>query len=255
MRLGVSWPDLPEQCCEYRIRVCFSQRVCRPIRGLIFDFDGLILDTESTDFKSWQEVFAAHGCEVRLEVWADCIGCPYDYFDPYAYLEQLSGMVLDREQLRAQRHARLHELNMRQPLQPGVLTYLQDAQRRGLKIGLASSSDRAWGHEHLERLALLDYFTTTKCVEDTRTHKPDPAPYLPVLETLQLLPQEVVAFEDSPHGIAAAKAAGIFCVAVLNPIPQYLPLDQADLQVASLASLSLEELLGYVHRAEKNSIH
>jgi len=214
-----------------------------PIRAVLFDFDGLILDTESTEFQSWQEVFTAHGCELRFDVWADSIGRPYGYFDPYTHLEQLSGSPIDRQGVRVQRHARLMELNLRQPLQPGVLAYLRDAHRAGLKIGLASSSDRAWVHGHLERLGLRAYFTTTKCVEDTGTHKPDPGPYLAVLEALEILPEEAIAFEDSPNGIAAAKAAGIFCVAVPNPITRQLRLEQADYRLESLAALPLSTLL------------
>jgi HAD superfamily hydrolase (TIGR01509 family) len=209
----------------------------------VFDFDGLILDTESTDFQSWQEVFVAHGCELRLDAWADCIGRPAGHFDPYVHLERLSGIPIDRGRIRAQRSARLRELNLRQPILPGVLDYLREARRLGLKVGLASSSDRAWVHGHLERLDLLHYFDVTKCVEDTGAHKPDPSPYLAALDALEAAPGEAVAFEDAPHGIAAAKAAGMLCVAVPNPITRRLRLDGADCLLESLASLPLPALL------------
>jgi beta-phosphoglucomutase-like phosphatase (HAD superfamily) len=96
---------------------------------------------------------------------------------------------------------------------------------------------------HLERLALYHYFAATKCVEDTGTHKPDPGPYLAVLDALSVLANEAVAFEDSPNGIASAKAAGILCVAVPNPLTQQLQLDHADYRLESFASLSLQQLL------------
>ncbi len=214
-----------------------------PFRALVFDFDGLILDTETTDFESWREVFAVHGCTLDLDAWADCIGRPAGCFDPYAHLERLSGKRIDRDGIREQRRDRLRALNLRQPIRPGVREYLEDARRMGLKVGLASSSDRAWVHGHLERLGLLHFFAATKCVEDTGAHKPDPAPYLAVLAELGLAAGEAVAFEDSPHGIAAAKAAGMLCVAVPNPITRQLRLDQADFRLESLASLSLPELL------------
>jgi HAD superfamily hydrolase (TIGR01509 family) len=213
------------------------------IRALIFDFDGLILDTESTEYQSWQELFAAHGCALSLDLWVDCIGRPRGYFDFYTHLEEMRGAVIDREQTQTRRHARVRELNLLQPIQPGVVDYLQDASGLGLKIGLASSSSRVWVHGHLERLDLYQYFTVTKCVEDTGTHKPDPGPYLAVLNALNVLPSEALAFEDSPNGIASAQAAGILCVAVPNPMTQDLQLDHADYRLDSFASLSLSDLL------------
>ena len=214
-----------------------------PIQALIFDFDGLILDTESTEYQSWQELFADHGCRLSLDLWVDCIGRPRGYFDFYTHLKEMKGTATDREQIRIQRHTRVRELNLLQPIQPGVVNYLQDARQLGLKIGLASSSSRVWVHGHLERLALYQYFTITKCVEDTGTHKPDPGPYLAALDALNVLPSEAVAFEDSPNGIASAKAAGILCVAVPNPMTQLLQLDHADYRLDSFASLSLSDLL------------
>jgi putative hydrolase of the HAD superfamily len=92
-------------------------------------------------------------------------------------------------------------------------------------------------------LGLSEFFQVTKCVEDTGTHKPDPGPYLAVLDALNISPKEAVAFEDAPHGIAAAKAAGILCVAVPNPTTRGLLLAQADYQLNSFASVSLEALL------------
>ena len=214
-----------------------------PILALVFDFDGLILDTETTDFQSWQEVYRAHDCELQLEEWADCVGRPAGHFDPFEHLARLSGVRIERDRIRVQRSARMRELNLLQPVLPGVRDYLRVARELGLKIGLASSSDRAWVQGHLGRLGLLDFFDTIKCVEDTGAHKPDPAPYLAVLETLRVSPASAVAFEDSPHGVAAAKAAGMQCVAVPNSVTRRLGLERADLVLDSLASLPLPALL------------
>jgi beta-phosphoglucomutase-like phosphatase (HAD superfamily) len=96
---------------------------------------------------------------------------------------------------------------------------------------------------HLKRLELFDYFHTTKCYEDTATHKPDPGPYRAVLEELGVAPREAVAFEDSPNGVTAARAAGICCVAVPNPITRSLPLAHADFCFKSLAEIPLQRLL------------
>jgi HAD superfamily hydrolase (TIGR01509 family) len=222
------------------------------IKALIFDFDGLILDTESPEFQAWQEVFTAHGHELRSDLWADLIGRPRTYFDMYAYFKELNGPLTDVDALRKDRRARVVQLVLEQPILPGVRNYLSEARGMGLKIGLASSSGGDYVRGHLRRLELFDYFHVTKCFEDTQLHKPDPEPYLAVLDEMAVLPSEAMAFEDSPNGVAAARAAGIFCVAVPNPITECLSLAHADHCLKSLAHESLRELLSRACETDKN---
>ena len=127
-----------------------------------------------------------------------------------------------------------------------VHDYLAEAGRLGLHLAVASSSSRAWVHGHLTRLALHQHFFCIKCRDDVSHPKPDPALYQAALEALGVEPQEAIALEDSPNGILAAKRAGLFCVAVPNPLTSQLSLAQADLQVASLADLPLTRLLAAV---------
>jgi beta-phosphoglucomutase-like phosphatase (HAD superfamily) len=101
-------------------------------------------------------------------------------------------------------------------------------------------------HGHLARLGLLEHFHVTRCFEDTDAHKPDPAPYLAVLDHLGVPAHEAVAFEDSPNGVTSAKAAGIFCVAVPNPVTRLLSLDHADHRMESLADERLAAVLSRV---------
>jgi HAD superfamily hydrolase (TIGR01509 family) len=213
------------------------------IRALIFDFDGVIIDSESPELQVWQEVFAAHGRELGLDLWSDLIGRPSDHFDLYGYFQRYVNPEVDIDALRRTRRARVVALTEAQPVLPGVREYLTGAAALGLKIGLASSSSAGHVRGHLARLALLDYFHTTKCFEDTATHKPDPGPYRAVLDELGIAAAEAVAFEDSPNGVSAAKAAGIFCVAVPNPVTRHLALDHADHRMESLADEPLERLL------------
>ena len=213
------------------------------IRALIFDFDGLILDTEVPEFQSWQEMYQAHGCTLPLTVWATGIGT-IDGFDPYAYLEQQLGRPVDRPAVHAQRRQRCDALIATQAVLPGVHDYIAAAGDLGLHLGVASSSSRAWVHGHLTRLDLHGHFHCIRCRDDVGWRpKPDPALYQAVLEALGVQPREALALEDSPHGIAAAKRAGLFCVAVPNPLTRHLPLAQADLQLASLAAMPLASLL------------
>jgi HAD superfamily hydrolase (TIGR01509 family) len=213
------------------------------IKALIFDFDGLVIDTETAVFRSYQEMYRSLGCELTLERWALGIGTTDSEYDPYADLEALLGRRLDRPALRSRQRRREAELIAALPPLPGVTEYLQDARSRGLKIGMASSSSCEWISGHLERLGLRDYFDCLVGRDDVPRSKPDPALYREALECLEVRPEEAVVFEDSPNGVRAARAAGIFTVAVPNAITRRLPLDGADLRLGSLAELPLEELL------------
>lgn len=218
------------------------------IRALIFDFDGLILDTEVPEFQAWQEIFQLHGCHLPLATWATCIGTASDAFDPYAYLEAQCGRAIDREAIRVKSRQRRDELLAAQPALPGVQEYLDDATRLGLQLGVASSSSRAWVTGHLARLGLMAHFASIQCADDVHRTKPDPASYQAVLQTLNLRPEQAIALEDSPNGVLAAKRAGLFCVAVPNALTRQLSLDHADLHLASLADLPLARLLTAVQQ-------
>jgi HAD superfamily hydrolase (TIGR01509 family) len=212
------------------------------IRALIFDFDGLILDTETPEFQAWQEIYRAYGTSLTLPEWADFIGSNYT-FDPYNYLEEKLGRPVDRETVRAQRYARFAQLMANQPLLPGVEPYLSDAKEMGLCLGLASSSSHTWVTGYLARFGLEGYFDSVKCADDVARTKPDPALYVATLSALRVGAHEAIALEDSPNGVLAAKRAGLLCVAVPNALTRQLSFDLADLQIPSLADLSLQELL------------
>jgi HAD superfamily hydrolase (TIGR01509 family) len=218
------------------------------IRAVVFDFDGLILDTEVPEFQTWQEIYQAHGCELLLEVWATGLGTSADAFDPYTHLEGQAGCRLDREAIQQRRRQRYHELLGATSALPGVREYIAEAKRLGLHLGLASSSSREWVVGHLTELGLSPYFDCIKCRDDVPRVKPDPALYQAVVETFALQPHQAIALEDSPNGITAAKRAGLFCVAVPNPLTRQLSLAHADLLISSLADLPLQQLLERVQR-------
>ncbi len=219
-------------------------------RGLIFDFDGLILDTESPEFTSWRDLFAEHGCTLPLEEWAVCIGTA-DIFDPCARLEELLGRPVDRDALRAERRRRSDVLIAAQTPLPGVIERIGEAHGMGMKLAVASSSSRDWVEGHLERLGLALHFHCVRCSDHVERVKPDPALYRAALEGLGLRPEEAIAFEDSPNGILAAKGAGVFCVAVPNAATRELSLDAADVRLTSLAEISLADLVREVQRRRR----
>lgn len=218
----------------------------RAIHGLIFDFDGTILDTEMPAFQAWQEIYEEHGCTLPVAEWAKSLGGSGRHFDPCAHLESLVGRALDQAALRERRQVRKLELLAAEVLLPGVLEYLDAARRLGLRTAVASSSPRSWVEEHLDRFGLLGSFACLTCAEDVEEVKPNPALYVRALDRLGLTPDEAIVIEDSANGVRAAKAAGIYCVAVPNALTCAMPLDHADLRLSSLLDLSLEELIAAI---------
>lgn len=213
------------------------------IQGLIFDFDGLILDTEECEFQSWQEMYQEHSATLPLEQWAVCIGGGAELFDVYSYLEEQIGQPIVREEIGARRRKRHLELLALKETLPGVENYISEAKQLGLKLGVASSSSRAWVTGHLERLGLLSNFDYIRCGDEVTHKKPDPELYQAVLDGLGLQGSQAIALEDSPNGVRAAQRAGIFCVAIPNVITGQLDLAHADLKLTSMAEMPLERLI------------
>lgn len=216
------------------------------IKALIFDFDGLILDTETTEYRSWERIFQQFDCCLPLEEWMEYVGVAWGSFDPCAYLEGKIGRPLDREAVHAEHRAYFHRQLAIQTTLPGVLDYLHAAKSLGLRVGLASSSPRAWVVGHLDRLGLTERFEAMKCAEDVPAVKPDPALYHAVLAAFAVSANEAIALEDSPNGVLAATRAGLYCVAVPNALLREQAYPHADLHLASLADLSLEALVRIV---------
>ncbi len=214
------------------------------IRGLLFDFDGLLLDTESPSRLAFEELYREHGHELPRDRWATVIGTLGAEFEPYTHLEELVGSPLDREALDARRRAREDELCDLEDLRPGIEEYLAEAKRLGLATAIVSSSSQEWIERHLGRLQRTNGWDAIVTADgDPERAKPRPTLYLEALESLRLEPQEAIAFEDSPNGVRAAKAAGVACVAIPNPATETLALDAADLVLESLADVPLPELL------------
>lgn len=213
------------------------------IRALILDFDGLILDTEMPLRLSWDEIYRDVGLSVPAAEWASFLGSAADPPAPYDLLERHLGRPVDREALRHRRQAREDQLLSQETLLPGVQSLLDEADDLGLRLSVASSSERAWVEGHLARFGLGGRFHAIVCAEDVRATKPAPDLYVEALHRLRVQPSEAIAFEDSAHGVRAAKAAGLFCVAVPNQVTRHLRLDDADLALSSLDERPLQELI------------
>src|SRR5207253_1113531 len=149
-------------------------------------------------------------------------------------LGERTGEPLDRDELDALERLYYREATAMQQLLPGVERYLAEARRLGLKTAIASSSRSTWVMEHLERFGIHEHFDAILCSEDVSRTKPDPELYQKAVERLSVSAVETIAFEDSTNGIRAAKAAGLFCVAVPNPLTAGLDLSYADLRLVGI---------------------
>ena len=212
------------------------------IRAIVFDFDGLILDTEEPVYRSWLEVYEAHGEELPFERWVQIVGSTTTGFHPQHHLEERLGRSLPKEVL-DRRIGRRTELVLAQKLLPGVVQHIDQAKALGLKVGVASSSTAEWVRGHLARLGILEKFDCLRCRDDVGNAKPEPDLYIAVLDCLGVSASEAIAIEDSPNGVMAAKRAGLRCVAIPNSITAKLDLSGADVLLSSLAEITLADLL------------
>ncbi len=213
------------------------------VKAIIFDFDGTILDTETPDFHCWQSVFEDHGSQLEHDVWCQVVGTTWDHFNPFDYLEEKIGRQVDREDIHKIHKQKFHELIAREVPMPGVESALATAQELGLRLAVATSSQRYWVEGHLDRLGLLQHFEVLMTADDVERVKPDPALYVQTLKALGVEAAEAVAFEDSVNGVKAAKAAGIYCIAIPNSVTHRMDFSHADHRVSSLSELDIKEIL------------
>lgn len=215
-----------------------------PIRAVIFDFDGLIVDTESVGYLTWKEIFDAHGHHLPVERYAQVIGTDFNTsYDPRRDLEELTSLVFDWEAMEVQRRARETELRSTLSILPGVVDRLTEARNLNLRTAVASSSPRSWVGPWLEQLALRDHFHHVTTVDDTGKVKPDPSLFLHAAENLGVGAHEVVIFEDSLNGLRAATAAGMRCIVAPGPMTRHLDFAGALRRVESLMDVALVELI------------
>jgi HAD superfamily hydrolase (TIGR01509 family) len=221
------------------------------IGGLIFDFDGLILDTEVPAFESWRQVYEDHGGVLAVDTWARVLGGSGNEIDHIAELERFAGRKLDGQAIRRRRLEHKQALIDEQDILPGVKEYIAEGKELGLRLAVVSSSPRTWVEHYLLHLGIMPDFDAVVCGADAPRSKPHPDLYLRALASLNLQSDEVIAFEDSPNGITSAQGAGVFCVAVPNAISAQMPTDHADLRLSSLAATPLSMLLRRVESAER----
>lgn len=209
------------------------------LKAILFDFDGVIIDSETPEYQIWQNILARFGVSLPLHAWARGVGSSLDAFDPLTYLEEKIGQPVDRQILLQEHKKQLEEALQDKPPLPGVRETILSAYRLGLRLAIASSASKPWVTTHLKKLGLTSYFHTICTQEDVPEVKPAPHLYRLALHRLGILTSEAIIIEDSPNGILAARQAGVFCIAVPNPVSSQLDLSGANLILPSLEHLDL----------------
>ena len=212
--------------------------------GAIFDCDGLLADTETPDYDAWRMVYEEQGLHLPVALWAESIGTAkgHDRNDWHTPLAERVGAGYDREATQARRRAHYQEAIGRLTPMPGVLALLDALDEAAIPCAIASNSERAWVDRVLNITGLTSRFRVIATADEVARPKPAPDVYLLAAERLGVAPEHCAAFEDSPRGLAAAHAAGMFTVAVPTALTRHLAFEQAHHLVESLERLTLEHL-------------
>lgn len=206
-------------------------------RAVVFDMDGLLLDTETLWHAAETDLFARHGGEFTWDDKMAVIGTSYDFTS--AYFADRLGLPRERgPELVAEMIELMHErVRHAVDARPGAVELVARLRELdGVALGLASNSPRFLVDDALATAGMTDTFEVIVTSDDVEHAKPAPDIYLLVCERLGVSPEQAVALEDSTSGIAAAKAAGLTVIGV----PQYA---ETDASAADRVVDSLEDLL------------
>ena len=210
-------------------------------RAVIFDFDGLIIDSETSIFDIWSEIYRDHGGQLTMDHWRHALGT-HNGFDPYAELaapDRRPAVARDVGAPRARRALAPVRGRAAPARSAGPAA---GSARGGLPAAVASSSSLEWVGPWLSRHGLRDLVRAVCTRNDVARVKPAPDLFLLAAERLGVAPPECVVFEDTPNGVAAAHAAGMWAVAVPSPLTRTLEFPAPHVTLDSLAARTLAEL-------------
>ncbi|MDZ4719376.1 MAG: HAD-IA family hydrolase [Roseiflexaceae bacterium] len=223
------------------------------IEALIFDFDGLVVDTETPEYEVLSQQYREQGAILLPERWVLGLGTVGGY-NAYAELEALIGHPVDRDALHIEHRQRYLKAIAAQPLRPGIAILLEYGREHGLRMAVASSSNRDWVEGWLASHAIREYFGCVRTRNDVANVKPAPDLFLSAAECLGVVPQACVVLEDSPNGMRAAASAGMRCVAVPLPLLSGLDLPPHTMRLTTLADLRPQELLERLNHSDGVSV-
>jgi HAD superfamily hydrolase (TIGR01509 family) len=211
--------------------------------AVIFDFDGVVFDSETPEYESHRRLYEACGIALTVDEWCGAIGVwSADHDDRrFDVLCARAERPPSRDAYHARRHAIFEELAPRDPM-PGILDLLATLDAANVLTAIASTAPARWVRPAVDRLGLARRFRAIVTGDDVLRRKPAPDVYLEAARRIGVEPSRAVAIEDSAPGVAAARAAGLRVVAIPHWLTATHDLDAADLQVADAGVLTLDAL-------------
>ena len=187
-------------------------------RAVIFDMDGVLLDTESVCFECWKRAGEEWGLDDAEDAYRLCVGTNLN--DTMAILHGRYGTDFDAQKFHARTGELFHVVEAEKglALMPFVRECLDSLKARGYRLSVASSTRSEAVHRQLRAANIIEYFETITCGDTVEHSKPAPDIYLKACESLCLPPADCIAVEDSPNGVRAAQAAGMKCVMIPDQV-------------------------------------
>lgn len=211
------------------------------LKALIFDFDGVIVDTET----QWYEIYRdwlkeEYNYDLNIRDYLVCVGA--NSRELFAFLREAIGPEVDGEAFERSATDEFIRRSSVLPLMKGVEALIKDAKARGLKLAIATSATRRKPESHLKRLGILEYFDAFSTAELCENIKPAPDLFLKAAELLKVSPEECLAIEDSGNGLISANRAGMRCLLVPNDITRHCEFEPCYKRADSLADVDLTEI-------------
>mgnify|MGYP001609892866 CR=1 FL=1 len=191
------------------------------IKGVIFDFDGVIVDSEPLRYESYKKLFWDEFGVKLPDERKRILG--RDQRENLKYLLEMFGLECDVEELVERRKIILKEIfSKKENIIPidGILDFLETLKKKRIKMAVASSSSLEYLENICDGLKIKDYFDCILSGEMVKKKKPNPDIFLLALEKLGLEKEECVVIEDSLSGIEAAKRAGIKCSGITSTLSE-----------------------------------
>lgn len=213
------------------------------LAAVVFDFDGVILDSETPEYESHRQVFEMFGVPLTLDEYLGHVGLYHVDHETqwFMRLRDRSPHPPDRATFDAEKRRIFTDLVPREPMR-GILDLLDALTDARVPMAIASTSTSRWVVPASERLGVRSRFVAVVTGDDAERGKPAPDVYLEAVRRLGVDAARSIAIEDSSPGIASARAAGLKTVAIPHWLTDRHDLSAADLRVAHAGELTLERL-------------